>query len=165
MSRIGSRFIIVGVAALVVVATASAAVASTTSPARSSTNAVDIGTVTFNYNDTGASPAGTCKLSNLSGPSKLTVTPHVIASQPNANNEISGCVVSGFGSSPPIVLVTTTEFNGVNAGTNAPADIVPPPVTASDAGQSPRSVLIAIPGNLSFSTATAQWNFAAYPDS
>jgi len=109
--------------------------------------AVDIGTVTFYVG------ASACTLTNLSGPGHGNLTVTAVVNDPAG---ISGCLVSGFDSSAPLVFVTTTEFQaGVQEG--------PEPAIAFEASESPGSVLIGFNIDLP-SASIAQWNFEAYPN-
>ncbi len=110
-------------------------------PARPS---VDIGTVTWD--------AGSCSLSNLSGPSQagLTVAPNT----PGDPVEVTGCVVSGFDSTAPMVFVTTTFYqSGPEEG--------PGTAIAYSHGEPAGSVLIGFNAGL-LSANEVSWNFLAY---
>ena len=105
---------------------------------------VDIGTVTWD--------AGSCSLSNLSGPSHadLTVAPNT----PGDPAYVTGCVVSGFDSTAPMVFVTTTFYqDGPEEG--------PGPAIAYSDGEPAGSVLIGFNPDL-LSANQVSWNFLAY---
>lgn len=126
-----------------------------TGPAGSQgTSAVDIGTVTFNYDPTG--PSATCTLSNLSGPSQSSLTATSQLASGSLTGE-DGCVVSGFDSSAPIVFLTVTQAN------NGDGEERPPATLALEAGESPGSVLIGYDVDV-YQNISVQWNFEAYPN-
>jgi len=105
---------------------------------------VDIGTVTWD--------AGSCSLSDLSGPghANLTVTPNT----PGDPADVTGCVVSGFDSTAPMVFVTTTLYqSGPDEG--------PGPAIAYTQGEPAGSVLIGFNPEL-LSADQVSWNFLAY---
>ncbi len=119
---------------------------------------VDIGTITVD--EVNSSPP-TCTLTNLSGPSQSTL--RVAWDDESATTGLAGCLVSGFGSSRPIVFVTGT-FSWVG-----PWQTPEPTIAYEQAlnsyphpSEAPGSVLIAPGGNPS-GPIIVQWNFMAYP--
>jgi hypothetical protein len=113
--------------------------------------AVDIGTVTFTQ-ATNAGPGG-CTLTNLSGPSASNLT---AALDYNTQN-VTGCLISGFDSSTPIVFATNTQF--LTGTVQYPTEFS----IALEAGQGPGSVLIGYDSFIA-NPNVAQWNFEAYPN-
>lgn len=105
---------------------------------------VDMGTVTWD--------AGSCSLSNLSGPSRADLT--VTRNTPGDPADVTGCVVSGFDSTAPMVFVTTTFFqSGPQEG--------PGTAIAYAYGEPAGSVLIGFNADL-VPADQASWNFQAY---
>jgi hypothetical protein len=115
---------------------------------------VDIGTVTLNL-DHSVPALSTCTLSNLSGPSQSSLTVTADTSDPSG---ITGCLVSGFDSSAPIVFITNTQYQQGTSENLAGFSI------ALEVGENSGSVLIGFKSFIAVPD-TAQWNFQAYPHS
>jgi hypothetical protein len=123
---------------------------------------VDIGTITVDF----STPTHTCTLTNLSGPSQSTL--RAAWDDESATTGITGCLVSGFNSSRPIVFVTDTFSLVGSQQAPQPSIAYEQSLSPYEQSEAPGSVLIAFGTNpvgvgAGNGVSVVQWNFMAYP--